>query len=786
MPTLTIAALLVATAAYHPGDHVHTPGASTLGAPSPIPPFTIVAYPDTQYYSETAAWTYHFTAQTQWTKDWHAPFNIAFATHLGDIVDNGANGGNLVEWQRADGAIDILDTVLPNGAFPYGVCLGNHDFNVVSDKNSGSSVYDQFFGPARYAGRPWYQGYSPDRQNHAQLFTAGGRTYLHLTLEWRPDVATFQWAQTVLDAYPGMPTICSTHEHVNDANTSGTGAGRSAAGQTTWISLIRSNPQIFLFLNGHFASGVPNHNGEHAIVGINDAGREVLEMLSDYQAWTEGGLGYMRLIRLDERNGMVSVRSFSPSQARYQTDWNSQFRYAMDFSNRFDGQPSRFQTNTYRDGTNGFAGSSDVELNSATPAVANGTGGVMTVSNSDGTPAGPTHSLLKFENFIGSGAGQIAADRDIVLAKLRITITDSGSGLTLHDMLVPWTEASTWNALGAGVQADGIDAVASPVSVAGAANAGNLLPIQAIELDVTSSVRGWMNGAPNYGWAMLPFATTNGVDFQSSENGGFIGRPQLVVTSTTGPVAVATFQQGVNIYLGTHDTELRQSSPTTISGNTATMFIDSSDPNGTDQDRSGLLRFEGLFGGAPGQIPEGSLVTSAMLVLTSTQEGSGFTLHRVLVPWSESSTWNSMVGGVTTADVEAHRWAEWTAGTDADVAAVRTGPIYIDVTDSVQAWERGEANWGWAIQPRAAGANGLELVSSEGTTASSRPKLIVRYVAPATCAADVNGDGSVDGDDVIAFFQAWDAGQPGGDFNADGSVDGDDVIGYFVRWDLGC
>jgi hypothetical protein len=52
----------------------------------------------------------------------------------------------------ADAAMDILDTVMPNGAFPYGVCLGNHDFNIVSDKNSGSSVYDQFFGPARYAG----------------------------------------------------------------------------------------------------------------------------------------------------------------------------------------------------------------------------------------------------------------------------------------------------------------------------------------------------------------------------------------------------------------------------------------------------------------------------------------------------------------------------------------------------------------------------------------------------------------------------------------------------------
>ena len=83
---------LAAALTVHPEPDAGYTGRGSL----PIP-FTIVAYPDTQYYSETAAWTRHFTAQTQWTRDWHTPFNIAFATHLGDIVDNGANGGNLAE-----------------------------------------------------------------------------------------------------------------------------------------------------------------------------------------------------------------------------------------------------------------------------------------------------------------------------------------------------------------------------------------------------------------------------------------------------------------------------------------------------------------------------------------------------------------------------------------------------------------------------------------------------------------------------------------------------------------
>jgi hypothetical protein len=52
------------------------------------------------------------------------------------------------------------------------------------------------------------------------------------------------------------------------------------------------------------------------------------------------------------------------------------------------------------------------------------------------------------------------------------------------------------------------------------------------------------------------------------------------------------------------------------------------------------------------------------------------------------------------------------------------------------------------------------------------------------CLADWNGDQAVDGDDVIAFFSNWDAGDA--DFNGDGGTDGDDVIGFFLRWDAGC
>jgi hypothetical protein len=57
-------------------------------------------------------------------------------------------------------------------------------------------------------------------------------------------------------------------------------------------------------------------------------------------------------------------------------------------------------------------------------------------------------------------------------------------------------------------------------------------------------------------------------------------------------------------------------------------------------------------------------------------------------------------------------------------------------------------------------------------------------VAP--CPADFSGDGSVDGDDVLDFFSAWDQSDRRADVNRDDSVDGDDVIAFFARWDGGC
>jgi trimeric autotransporter adhesin len=59
-------------------------------------------------------------------------------------------------------------------------------------------------------------------------------------------------------------------------------------------------------------------------------------------------------------------------------------------------------------------------------------------------------------------------------------------------------------------------------------------------------------------------------------------------------------------------------------------------------------------------------------------------------------------------------------------------------------------------------------------------------VAPGACRGDFNCDGGIDGSDVEAFFDAWEAGDAAGDVNGDGGVDNGDVEAFFAAWEGGC
>ncbi len=52
------------------------------------------------------------------------------------------------------------------------------------------------------------------------------------------------------------------------------------------------------------------------------------------------------------------------------------------------------------------------------------------------------------------------------------------------------------------------------------------------------------------------------------------------------------------------------------------------------------------------------------------------------------------------------------------------------------------------------------------------------------CPADWDQSGGIDGDDITAFFNDWQAGEA--DIDGSGGTDGDDITFFFVRWQAGC
>lgn len=55
-----------------------------------------------------------------------------------------------------------------------------------------------------------------------------------------------------------------------------------------------------------------------------------------------------------------------------------------------------------------------------------------------------------------------------------------------------------------------------------------------------------------------------------------------------------------------------------------------------------------------------------------------------------------------------------------------------------------------------------------------------------SCLGDFNNDGDVNTLDVLAFLNAWSAGDASADFNGDGDVNTLDVLGFLNAWTTGC
>ncbi|WP_316354888.1 beta strand repeat-containing protein [Devosia sp.] len=263
------------------------------------------------------------------------------------------------------------------------------------------------------------------------------------------------------------------------------------------------------------------------------------------------------------------------------------------------------------------------------------------------------------------------------------------------------------NAVSINVLSNDTDAEANPLAVTGVGSAAHGTVVLNQDGTVTYT-------------AATGYAGPDSFTYSINDGQGGTATSTVGITVTAPPGAwvekQAVFKQGTAGYTGTIDTQLVQSAANTSYGDATTIGVD----RGTNANVQVLLQFNDIFGDLASQVPAGAEILSATLTLNTTNTGDGATLHRMLTGWTEGSTWNSLVTGVQTNNVEARTLS------DATVSAGSTGNTVFDVTSSILAWLSGQTNFGWVFVSR--GSNGWDFTSSEGGNA---PQLTINYRIPA-------------------------------------------------------
>ncbi len=233
-----------------------------------------------------------------------------------------------------------------------------------------------------------------------------------------------------------------------------------------------------------------------------------------------------------------------------------------------------------------------------------------------------------------------------------------------------------------------------------------------------------------------------GCGFPDNCTGGAVCDPGMDMC-VAGPVTVM-FQQGLGGYAGTVDTFIQQDPPSANNDNANLEALgwDDDDPNGTGGDVYTAIRFAGIFGSDPSQVPVGAQIIDAFLTYTvgaasGGPEGDDGLAYEVLIPWVESVSWNSFGG-----DPGASPGDEYDPTPVATLSATPAGTFSADISAIVQAWADDPAsNHGLIVRPIPSGTNGVDLRSSEYTgDAAQRPKLTVTYMPGPSCASDLECD----------------------------------------------
>jgi hypothetical protein len=297
--------------------------------------FTIAVLPDTQHYSER--YPEQFLAQTAWIAENVKDRNIACVLHLGDVTNHNTQR----EWDAAVKAMNQLD-----GKVPYFMVPGNHDYSENGSCKDRTTGFSDAFPVAKFKGLPTFGGIydrEPDRpENSYHLFSAGGRNFLSICLEFGPRKDVVRWANEVAAQHKDRAVILTTHAYMYFDDTRYDwrkfGAKQSwnphnypiakatsddvSDGEDLWKNLVGTHENFILTLNGHVLG-----DGLGRTMTRTPGQRDVHQVLVNYQMRPKGGDGWLRLLEFRSDGKTVAVYDYSPT--RQQRNESSQNRFEM-------------------------------------------------------------------------------------------------------------------------------------------------------------------------------------------------------------------------------------------------------------------------------------------------------------------------------------------------------------------------------------------------------------------------------------------------------------------------